>query len=335
MRAPAFWQGPPNTFAALCLSPVAAIWGQIAARRMARLGVRVDVPVVCVGNFTAGGAGKTPTAIALSDLLKRLGKTPVFLSRGYGGSLGGVPVCVDLKLHSALQVGDEPLLLARHAPTIVARDRVAGARAAIAAGANVILMDDGLQNPSLCKDLSLVVVDAATGFGNGRCLPAGPLRAPLTAQWPHVAGMILIGTGVPGERAATQALAQDVPVFEAFLEPDAIVAGSLKGKKVFAFAGIGRPEKFYRTLRDLGADVVATRNFADHAALSRDHLQILAREARSARAILVTTQKDAVRAAALWDALDVEKAVLPVALRFEDPSGLTALLQTTLRRRDL
>jgi tetraacyldisaccharide 4'-kinase len=180
MREPAFWWQPPSWMSRV-LAPIALIYGTISGRRMLQRGHRATVPVICVGNYTLGGAGKTPTVIALLKLLRAAGETPVVLSRGYGGQLAG-PMRVDLKKHVAADVGDEPLLLAQVAPVIVSADRVAGADAARSASASVIVMDDGFQNPSLQKDVSLIVIDAGRAIGNTHVFPAGPLRAPLAAQ---------------------------------------------------------------------------------------------------------------------------------------------------------
>ena len=260
MRPPAFWHGPRHHPAALALAPLGALYGHLSAARMDRSGRRGARPVICLGNFTLGGAGKTPAALALAAiLLRELGRRPVFLSRGYGGRLAG-PVQVDPARHGFTETGDEPLLLARAAPAVVSRDRVAGAALCAAIG-DVVVMDDGLQNPDLAKDLALAVVDAGIGPGNGRPFPAGPLRAPLARQWPHVAGLILVGSGAPGERVAAQARARGLPVHRAVLEPE---GGSFAGRRVLAFAGIGRPDKFFASLVACGADLAGTRAFADH-----------------------------------------------------------------------
>jgi len=224
MREPRFWRQTPGAACAL-LTPFAAIYGAIAARRMRLPGRRTGIPAICVGNLTLGGAGKTPTAIAVGVLLKSAGARPFFLSRGYGGRLAG-PVQVDPARHSASDVGDEPLLLARTAPTILAQDRVAGAAAARTAGASVIVMDDGFQNPALAKDLSIIVVDGRTGLGNGRVFPAGPLRAPLNAQLNRAQALVVIGEG--GGAATTIAAAQQrgVPIFAARLVPDPVASSS-------------------------------------------------------------------------------------------------------------
>jgi tetraacyldisaccharide 4'-kinase len=289
---------------------------------MARPGWLAPVPVICVGNFTLGGAGKTPTALAVASLLARSGHRPAFLSRGYGGSLPG-PVRVDPDRHGPDEVGDEPLLLARAAPATVSRDRPAGARLAIAEGATCLVMDDGLQNPSLAKTFSLAVVDGEAGAGNWLPFPAGPLRASLAAQWPHVGAVVLIGGGSPGERIAREAGARGIPILRGVLEPDAEAAERLRGRPVLAFAGIGRPEKFFRTLECVGARVVGRRAFPDHHAFTEGEVQGLLREAEAGGLALVTTEKDRVRLPASFPA-----DTLPVRLALADEAALAHLLAT-------
>jgi tetraacyldisaccharide 4'-kinase len=323
MRAPAFWQrGTPGAQARL-LQPLAILYGAIAARRMKRVGARATAPVLCIGNFTAGGAGKTPAALACAKLLRDMGEAPAFLSRGFGGALSSAePLQVDPSLHEAADVGDEPLLLARCAPAFICTDRVAGAEAAAKAGSSVIVMDDGLQNPSLRKDVSLAIVDGATGLGNGLCIPAGPLRAPMRAQWPLVDAVVIVGTGVAGESVAREAVRAGRAALFARLAPTD--GERLRGRRVFAFAGIGRPEKFFDTLRDCGAELVGVRSFDDHQMFDAGDLRRLATEATAANAeIVVTTEKDAARIApAEMPGLDV----LRVELVFEDEAALRALL---------
>lgn len=330
MKAPAFWQAPRPTLAARLLQPIGWLVGTIAARRMARTGERARLPVICVGNPVAGGAGKTPTALALARILREAGHRPIFLTRGHGGTLSG-PTRVDPALHSARDVGDEPRLLAAAAPTILAVDRPAGAALAAAGDADVIVMDDGLQNPSLLKDLALAVVDAGVGFGNKLCLPAGPLRAPMAAQWPRIDALVLVGDGAPGEAVAHEARARGVPVLRARLVPDPDVAATLAGAPVLAFAGIGRPEKFAATLREAGAGRVDLRAFADHHPYTRRELAELLRAAQRHEARLVTTAKDAARLpATLPDGFRERLTVLPVTLVFDDPEGVATLLTARL-----
>lgn len=328
MRAPAFWQrGTPDARARL-LQPFSILYGAIAARRMTRAGLRGTAPILCIGNFTAGGAGKTPAAIACAKILRAMGEAPAFLSRGFGGALSGAePLQVDPSLHEAADVGDEPLLLARCAPAFICTDRVAGAEAAAKACASIVIMDDGLQNPSLRKDVSLAIVDGATGLGNGLCIPAGPLRAPMRAQWPLIDAVVIVGAGAAGETVAREARRARRDVLFAQLAP--IDGERLRGRRVFAFAGIGRPEKFFDTLRGCGADLVGVRSFDDHQMFERDDLRRLASEATAARAeIIVTTEKDAARIApGDMPGLDV----LRVEMTFDDEAALRAQL-SRLRR---
>jgi tetraacyldisaccharide 4'-kinase len=289
LKAPGFWWKQPG-FAAALLSPLAAIYGAVAARRLAQSGARAGVPVICVGNPTVGGAGKTPTAIAIARLLIAAGAKPMFVTRGYGGRLAG-PVAVE-PTHTAVQVGDEPLLLARVAPTIVAEDRVAGARLAEARGASVIVMDDGFQNPALTKDLSLLVVDAR-GVGNGRVLPAGPLRAALAPQLDRASALLSVGDGTAAVESAARARA--LPVFRGHLEPDPAALASLRGRPVLAFAGIGNPEKFFATISAAGIEAPARRSFGDHHRYSVSEARALLREAERGKLQLLTTEKDLAR----------------------------------------
>lgn len=334
MRAPAFWWRQKPSPLAKLLRPGAALYGVIAARRLRRSGETADAPVICVGNFTVGGAGKTPAALTLADMLAAQGEGPFFLTRGYGGRLAG-PVRVDAAMHGAADVGDEPLLLARAFPTVVARHRPAGARMASRAGASIIVMDDGLQNPALAKDLAFAVVDAATGIGNGLCLPAGPLRAPLEAQWPKVDAVIVVGEGAPGEAMAEEARTRSKPVFAARLEPDARVADRLRGRRVLAFAGIGRPEKFFATLQSCGATVVRETSFPDHHPFRADDIRTIQDEAKANDLDVVTTEKDLVRIAGLTELGSSLQAIqaVPVRLVFKDETALRDLLSRHVRVR--
>lgn len=338
MRAPAFWWPVPPLPIARLLQPFGSIYGAFTAQRMGGAGYAPASPVICVGNFTAGGAGKTPTAIALASRLRDMGLAPAFLTRGYGGRLRGpVLLGVDAEADAAfthIDVGDEPLLLARHAPVAVARNRRAGAEALVSAGiaADAYIMDDGLQNPSLAKTLTFAVVDGETGVGNGLCLPAGPLRAPLSRQWPHVDAVIVIGEGAGGEAVARAARALGKRVFAARIEPDPDAARLVRGKRVFAFAGIGRPQKFFDMLADIGAEVVETRSFGDHMPFTPGQIAAIEDEARRNDLLPVTTEKDAVRLATLTAAPDLRAsvAIVPVRVTFEDEDGLRTYLAAQL-----
>lgn len=336
MRAPDFWWDEKPDFRATALAPLAALYGAIAARRMARRGVAVEAPVICIGNFVAGGAGKTPTALEAARVLRQLGERPFFLSRGYGArSANRTPLRVDFERHDASEVGDEPLLLARQAPTIVCTDRIAGAQACVRAGASVIVMDDGLQNPALLKDLAIAVIDAGAGVGNGLCIPAGPLRAPLEAQFSHIDAVMLIGQNSsfgPGQDVAESARDHAIPALTGVLAPDPEQAAHFLGRRVVAFAGIGRPEKFFDTLRSAGAVLTASHAFADHHVYSKAELERLRAEAKSTGALLVTTAKDHVRMTPSGMDSPRDISVLDVTLVPDEPSDFADLLVQGLAR---
>jgi tetraacyldisaccharide 4'-kinase len=325
MRPPAFWQMPPDqpTLLARVLTPLGHLYANTTARRLRHPGYRPKVPVICIGNLNAGGTGKTPTTIALLERLAQRGLTSAHVvSRGYGGRLSG-PVRVDAALHSATDVGDEPLLLAAFAPTWVAKDRALGVMAAEAAGAAAILLDDGFQNPSVIKDLSIITVDARTGFGNGRCIPAGPLRE--TVQTGLARANLLLSIGPTADQAQFTTLwgrKITVPRLQGHLA--ALKMGmDWYGQRVLAFAGIGHPEKFFTTLRDEGAEIAAAVPLDDHQPLSLALMQRLEAQANSLNAQLVTTEKDAIRLPESYRALVL---TLPVRLHLQDWSALDAAL---------
>jgi tetraacyldisaccharide 4'-kinase len=332
MREPSFWWHERRS-AALALAPLAAAYGAVAQARLSRRGYSVAVPVVCIGNLTVGGAGKTPAAIATAQILKAAGELPMFLTRGYGGSLPG-PIAVDPAGHGAGDVGDEPLLLAATAPTTVARDRVAGANFSIARGATVIVMDDGFQNPALRKNLSILVVDGRRGIGNGCVIPAGPLRAPLAAQLRRAQVLVLVGTTTRVEAVAADARKRGIAVLGAQLRPDPQFVAALGAGRVLAFAGIGDPEKFFRTLADAGIAVAATRGFPDHHRYTREEAQALCEEADREGHVLVTTEKDLARLRGDDSVRELAEQAhaLPVALTFEDEDRLRSLLLERLSR---
>ncbi|MBR0951687.1 tetraacyldisaccharide 4'-kinase [Bradyrhizobium canariense] len=327
MREPAFWYRPRSPESQI-LRPLGALYGAITARRMALEGFDAGIPVICVGNYHVGGAGKTPTVLALTKLLRELGETPVVLSRGYGGSLKG-PVMVDRERHTAADVGDEPLMMARDVPVTVARDRLEGVALAKSQGASVILMDDGFQNPRLLKDASLIVIDSERGLGNGKVFPAGPLRAPLKAQLARTDALVLIGGGRAANDVASELAKRNKPELRARLKPEAESVARLLGKPVFAFAGIGDPERFFRSLRAGGIEVARTRSFADHHMFSNDEIAALAAEARREQQTLVTTEKDLAR---LHGREGVPDGIVPFAvqLEFDDPAKLRQLISDHL-----
>jgi tetraacyldisaccharide 4'-kinase len=293
MHEPDFWYRPSSWMSRL-LMPLAAIYGAIAGHRLQREGVDAGIPVLCVGNYHVGGAGKTPTVLALAKLLRDLDETPVVLSRGYGGRLQG-PVTVDPDRHRAADVGDEPLMLARTIPVVVARDRLDGVALARSQGATVIVMDDGFQNPAVAKDASLIVIDAQRGLGNGCVFPAGPLRAPLLPQIARTDALIVVGDGAGAGEVAAAVTARGKPVLSANLKANDASIASLAGKRVAAFAGIGDPNRFFRTLRASGIEVVLEQAFADHHAFSQSEIETLIAQATREALTLVTTEKDLAR----------------------------------------
>lgn len=332
LETPFWWYRKKGALSSV-LSPLGRLYGTVAEARCARVTpYRSQLPVICIGNFTAGGGGKTPAAIAIASLLTTLGSRPCFLTRGYGGTSKG-PVMVR-QGQSAAEVGDEPLLLAEHAPTMVAADRAAGAKAIEATDASVIVMDDGFQNPGLTKDLSLIVVDAAAGIGNGLVMPAGPLRGPLGPQMARADALLVIGSGDKARPLIDAFRAQGKPVLKARIVPrqDTRWLGVLP---VIGFAGIAKPEKFFSTLGASGARLLAKRAFPDHHRYSNREAAALLEEAKQRNAMLVTTEKDWVRlpdeeGTALGE-LKFRSRPLPIALQFEDEAGLKELLAAAIK----
>jgi tetraacyldisaccharide 4'-kinase len=329
MREPGFWHRPPSLQSRL-LSPLGAIYGAVTARRLQRPGLSPGVPVLCVGNYHMGGAGKTPTTLAVVALLRGLGERPVVLSRGYGGRLRG-PIGVDLARHSAADVGDEPLMMARSVPVVVARDRIDGAALARSQGATVIVMDDGFQNPALTKDASIIVIDGSRGLGNAGVFPAGPLRAPLAPQLARTDALVVVGDGTAADGVAAQIVAKGGPVLRSRLVPDPASLEKFAGRRALAFAGIGDPERFFATLRASGVDVVETRSFPDHHPFTADELAELAGAARRGGLALVTTEKDLTRIG-VSTAADIGIAALAVTLALDDEAGMRGFLRDRIEQ---
>ena len=329
MREPGFWHRP-SSFASRLLMPLGALYGAVAARRLQREGFDAGVPVLCVGNYHVGGAGKTPMVLALAKILRDLGETPVVLSRGYGGRLRG-PIKVDPERHAAVDVGDEPLMLARTVPVVVARDRIDGVALARSQGASVILMDDGFQNPAISKDASLIVIDGDRGLGNGRVFPAGPLRAPLPPQLARTDALIVVGDGAAAGPVAAAIAALGRPVLSARFRADASAA-SLNGKRVLAFAGIGDPVRFFRTLRASGIETVRERAFADHHPYTQAEIEALIAEARRDALTLVTTEKDLARLRVGGQLAPYAQGIEPfaVTLEFDDAVKLRTFVTNRL-----
>jgi tetraacyldisaccharide 4'-kinase len=312
LKTPQFWN--KNSGLCFALKPVSWLYTRASNWRESKIQPeKVSVPVICVGNLVMGGAGKTPTVMALVDILKRQGHKPHILSRGYGSYVKDV-VCVNNEHHSYLHVGDEPLLLSRVAPTWVGSDRVASAKAAIAAGATILVMDDGLQNPSLFKDFSIVVVDSIQGFGNRNVFPAGPLREPIQQGFDRAQAVVFIGGTIPLEST----LKKDI--FHAFLacKPETLT------QRVVAFAGLGYPEKFRHTLSRYHFDVCEFIAFADHHPYTITDAQRLFRAAELHQATLITTEKDYMRFPTEYKNM---VKTLPIRLEFKEYDDMGRLLE--------
>jgi tetraacyldisaccharide 4'-kinase len=322
MQAPEFWYQPPGLKARL-LRPFGALYAAGTARRISNASpVKLRVPVISVGNINVGGTGKTPTVVALLERLSAQGKAAHVVTRGHGGTLAG-PVRVNERSHSADEVGDEPLLLAAFGPTWVSRDRVAGAQWAVEAGADIILLDDAHQNPGLHKDISIVVADAARGFGNRMVLPAGPLREPVEQGLTRADLLLTIGTNKSQDRfLGLNMLPDKLPHMRGALRPLA-TGMDWGGMRVLAFAGIGMPGKFFATLNSLGAEVVKAEPLTDHQPLSDALLNRLAAQASALGAQLVTTEKDAVRLPASFKS---QVLTVPVRLQIDDWSAFDMLM---------
>ncbi len=338
-KPPTWWYGQnvAQRLVAGGLHPVSALYSMGAKWDYKRRDSYVSkLPVLCIGNFTAGGAGKTPLAVTIIHMLQEMGEKPVILTRGYGGKVSG-PYQVDLENDDAGKVGDEPLMLAFHTAVVISANRAVGAQAIEQGEGTVILMDDGFQNNSLTKDLSLVVVDGKTGIGNGQVMPSGPLRGAMDFQLPLADALIINGAGVGGKTVTETAQKRDIAVFQASLKMAEEKAAWLKGKKVIAFTGIGRPSKFYETLKANGADILDTVDFPDHHQFTHNEAaHLLEKASQTEETYLVTTQKDAMRlkggkGALQWLGYEVE--VIPVNLLVEQADDLRQLIGQTLKTK--
>lgn len=315
IRQPRFWR--EKTLISKILMPLSWLYHWFSLKNQkGKKAVSVDVPVICVGNLVMGGAGKTPTVIALVKILKNIGFVPHILSRGYGAIIKDT-VRVDPDTHHYLQVGDEPLLLARHSPTWAGTDRVLSARKAIAEGATILVMDDGLQSQGLKKDFSILVIDGMQGFGNKQVFPAGPLREPVSVGLARANIITLVGDNNLKLN------------FDADKTFKARIHADRKGnnEKVIAFAGLGYPEKFYNTLVDLGYDVVDFIAYADHHPYTLPELKRLIRMSNRQGVKLITTVKDSLR---IPNSYLKNMLILPITFEFEDEARLTALLSEQL-----
>ncbi len=332
-RAPDFWWKQEDRAASLALWPVARVWGAVAAWRMAKPPrYRAPVPVICVGNFTVGGAGKTPAAIALARMARGRGLKPGILGTGYGAKISS-PVLVDPATHDATKVGDEALLLGAVAPTVVARDRVEGARRLVESDVDLIIMDDGFQNPSLAVDLSLVAVDASVGIGNGRIVPAGPLRAPLTPQLRRANALLVIGDGAAADPLVRAAARAGRQTLRARIKPTRV--RDWRKDPILAYAGIAHPEKFFATLAETHAPVVRTLSFPDHYAFQEIDAEKLLAIADNEKLRLVTTEKDLVRLAGATGTLAKlreRSEAFHVFLEFENPAAIGEMIDEAVRK---
>ena len=326
LKAPKFWQ-KENTFLGRFLSPLGRLYAWVVRFRIRKAKpYESKIPVICVGNLVVGGVGKTPLAISIAEYFKMNGMKPAFLTRGYGGGLKNI--IVDPDKHKAEETGDEALLLARVAPTIVDSNRARGAKKAEQTGADVIIMDDGFQNPQLLKTFSLVVFDGKRGFGNNQVLPAGPLREPLKDGLKRANAYVVVGKDVFGVRKRITRRCDTLPYIGMHIEQDVSKIAQLSGKKIFAFAGIGYPEKFFEMLKDYDCDVVASRAFPDHHPYTNQDMTDLISAANKLGAVLVTTAKDGVRIAPRFQQ-DIR--IVDAYMVWDTPDTMCALLESLHR----
>ena len=334
-EAPPFWFQKPG-FAAYALSPFGKIYGHIAGKRMkAAHSYAAAVPVLCIGNFVTGGAGKTPTAIAIAKAVRGMNLRPGFLSRGYGGNISA-PTVVDPNTHNSKDVGDEPLILCDYATTVVSPDRVAGAKLLEQQDVDFIIMDDGFQNASLLKDYSLAVVDSRRGIGNGFCIPAGPIRADMRTQLFAAHSVLVIGKLKAGLSVIREAAKMAKPVLSA--EIKGVQSEALQGVHVLAYSGIADPEKFHTSLEDAGAIVTAFRNFHDHHPYTAQECRELLEQARDEKLVPVTTSKDSARLRGMGreqDSLRSVSKVLNIEIEFENPNLVEMMVKSAIKNAEM
>ncbi|MBL4691885.1 MAG: tetraacyldisaccharide 4'-kinase [Magnetovibrio sp.] len=326
MQAPEFWDRKTGGFLPSLLRPIGCVVSGLAALRQKRATpFKASVPIICVGNLVAGGAGKTPVALDLVARLKAKNIVVHVVMLGYGGTELG-PTLVDPDVHDSIKVGDEALLLTRVAPTWVSEDRKAGVLSAIHAGAEIIVLDDGFQNPSVHKDLSLLVVDGGYGFGNGRVMPAGPLRETTKAGFERTDAVILLGADEADVWGRVKRSARkDLPILRAHIRPTKD-AQALNGKEIYAFAGIGRPQKFFDTLNHIGCKLVGSKSFDDHHPYSQTDLENIIEAA--AGATIVTTEKDLVR---IPEAFQNQMQAVDITLRWKEHQAIDSLLSKVMK----
>lgn len=324
-NAPPFWWKKQG-WQSYALTPLSWVYGWFSGKRMRRKHrPSVEVPVICIGNFTVGGAGKTPTAIAIAEAAIAKGLRPGFLSRGYGGTLD-VTTLVEPH-HRASEVGDEPLLLNRYAMTVISRRRVEGAHRLVNAGADLIIMDDGFQSARLAVDYTLVVIDSVRGIGNGSLVPAGPVRAPILEQMQQLSAILKVGAGDAADPLVRKAARAGKTVYVSAIQP--VVPSDFIGKRVLAYAGIADPDKFYRTVESLGGNIVERRSFSDHHKFEEDEIAELLALADKQQLQLVTTAKDFVRLKGVHgkaEELLRRSQVIEIEMMFDDPNTASDII---------
>lgn len=331
-EAPPFWW-KKNSWQGYALSPVSYLYGRVAAKRMAmKPTAKVEVPVICVGNFVVGGAGKTPTVHMLAKFARTQGFKVGILSRGHGGAIT-TPTVVQLDKHNAHDVGDEALLHAQNSTTVISANRVVGAELLIKQDCTIILMDDGFQNPALHKDFNLVVTDAKRGLGNGFAMPGGPMRVPFKHQLLHADAVLITGKGNASDTVIRKTARAAKPVF--LSTTDVIGRTKYKGEKALAFAGIADPTKFFDTLKDVGVELVAQQGFGDHHVFTEEECADLIDRSKAQKLQLFTTEKDAARLKGMGEAqekvLELSE-VVRIALKPEDPAMLKRIFEMTMKR---